>query len=427
MRSRARHLLAMAPGVLAVLLVPLVQRATADESVTPTGCRGLHWVAAWTGAPQGSSLGRPDDAPFGTADGPARAFVDQTLRMVVRPAASGDALRVRFSNRFGDGPLELASATVAQRSGGAAIDHASLEELRFGGNPAVAVPAGGTVVSDPVFLDVRAGTDLAVSFHVAGAAALDHHQWASSTQYAAPTGVDHAFDPTGEAFDEELTGWYGVTGVDVLAPRSMGVVVAIGDSITDGIGSSPNLHRRWPDRLNERLRSAEVPLATVNAGIAGNHVVTSGLESPIAIGPSIVDRLDADALGAAGATDLVVFAGINDIYMSGGEGDIAARVVEGYRAVIDAARGAGLRVIGATVTPASMTGAREAARVAVNEWIRSSGEFDAVVDLDAVARDPEMPARLRPAWDAGMAHLTDAGYAALAASFDLDSFQGTGC
>ena len=421
MTARSRLWLTLLPAAAGLLALPVVQRATAGE--LPAACRGDHWVAAWTAAAQGSSLGRPDDGVLGLADGPARTFADQTLRMVVSPALGGSALRVRFGNHHGTAPVTIASATVARRAFGAAAVPSSIEGLRFGGADSIVVPAGAEAVSDPVFVDVAAGAALLVSFHVTGLAVLDHHQWAQSTQYAAGVAAgDHSYDTSAAAFDEELSGWYGVSGVDVLAPRGSGAVVALGDSITDGVGSSPNLDRRWPDRLNERLRSLGVPLGVVNAGIAGNQVaLTSG------IGPAAVDRVEVDALRLAGVTDLVVFEGINDVFMSGGASDAVGRVVAGYEAIISAAHDAGVRVIGATLTPASLDGAREAARLSVNEWIRSSGAFDAVVDFDAVARDPSQPSRLRPAWDAGMAHLTDRGYEALAKAFPVDELQGVDC
>jgi lysophospholipase L1-like esterase len=269
---------------------------------------------------------------------------------------------------------------------------------------------------------------LLVSIAVSGEAVLDHHQRSHMTSYAAPAGGgDRADDESGAAYTEELTGWFGVTGLEVLAPRTTGVVVTLGDSITDGVGSSPNLDRRWPDRLQQRLLLDGRSLAVVNAGISGNHVSTSGLTSVTAIGPSAVDRLELDAMRVAGVTDLFVFEGINDIYMAIGGTDVASQVIAGYETIIASARAAGLRVIGGTITAASMSGEKEAARLRINEWIRGSGAFDAVVDFDAVTRSPDDPSRLRPEWDAGFAHLNDAGYAAMADAVPLEVFVGTGC
>jgi len=261
-----------------------------------------------------------------------------------------------------------------------------------------------------------------------GSTALDYHQWAQTTHYVTPArSGDHADSVSGTAFTEELNSSYGVSRVDVLASRAVGAVVTVGDSITDGIGSSPNTNRRWPDQLARRIEAAGGSLSVVNAGIGGNHVATNGLTSAFAIGPSAQQRLALDALAVAGVTDVFVYEGINDIFMSDPATDPATRIIAGYHRIIDDAHAAGLRVIGATITPAGMADAKEAARQEVNAWIRTSGAYDGVVDFDAVVRDPAKPASVLPQYDAYLAHLTDTGYAAEAASIPLDIFHGTGC
>ena len=421
-----RALVVVTVLTIGLLSVPLV-RARADVRALPRGamadCGGEHWVGAWLGAPQGSSVGEPHDA-----DGPPRTFSDQTLRMVVSPLTGGSALRVRLSNRFGPEAVELDDVAVGARTDGAALEPGSGEPLTFDGARSVVVPAGGEVVSDPLGRTVRAFEDLAVSFHVAGDAVLDQHQWATSTQYATPTGSgNHVGDEGGAVFTEQLQTWIGVSAVDVLTSRRVGAVVTLGDSITDGVGSSLDANRRWPDALARRLAGSGAPLSVVNAGIGGNHVVTSGLVSDRATGPSAQERLDLDVLRVAGATDLLVFEGVNDIFNADPSADIAAAVIAGHQSIIDRARDAELRVIGATITPAAFVGIQEAARLAINEWIRTSGAYDAVVDFDVVARDPGMPSRVRPEWDAFFAHLNDDGYAALADAVPLDVFQGASC
>ena len=417
-----------AAATLALLLVPFVQRARADQpaaaaSATTTACEGEHWVGAWLGASQSSSVGKQHDA-----DGPPRAFVDQTLRMIVSPLTGGSALRVRLSNRFGSAPVELGDVTVGDRSEGSALEPGSVLPLTFGGARSVVIPAGEEVVSDALARTVRPFADLAVSFHVVGDGVLDQHQWAASTQYATPSGSgNRAYDERGDAFSEQLQTWIGLSAVDVLTSRAVGTVVTLGDSITDGVGSSINANRRWPDALARRLAEAGVPLSVVNAGIGGNHVVTSGLTSDRAVGPSALERFEHDVLGVAGVTDVVLFEGVNDIFNADPSTDIAAAVIAGYRSIIDRARAAGVRVIGATITPAAFTGPQEQARLTINEWIRTSGAYDAVVDFDAVARDPGTPSRVRHAWDAFFAHLNDDGYAALADAVPLDVFQGAAC
>lgn len=434
--TRRGDLVAMvATALVAVVVAALafVERATAEvpsaikvAAPVESRCAGDHWVGAWLAAPQGSSLGRPDDLPWGEADGLARTFTDRTLRMVVTPNRGGSALRVHLGNTFGTAPVTIGAASIASRVGGASAR--TLEPLTFAGSRSAVLDAGERIVSDPLLVSVAPFEQLVVSIAVDGTAVLDHHQWAQVTSYATPPGSgDHVDDVVGTAFTEQLSGWYGVAGIDVLAPREVGTVVALGDSLTDGIGSTPQLDRRWPDQLARRIAEAGVPLSVVNAGISGNHVTTSGLTSATAIGPSALDRFDADALAIAGVTDVLVFEGVNDIYLAAPDADIADQVIDGYESIVARAHEAGLRVIGTTITPASMAPAQEASRLAVNRWIRTSGAFDEVVDFDAVVRDPAQPSRLVPAWDAGMAHMTDAGYAALAAAIPLDVFQGTDC
>ena len=427
---RRRALPFAAVAALAMLLLPFVQRARADQpaaaDVAPAGasaCTGDHWVGGWRAAAQGSSLGRPGDA-----DGPARTFLDQTLRMILSTRVGGAAVRVHLGNRHGTAPVVLGGVTIAERSAGAALVPDSVRALTFDGAPSVTIAPGDAVLSDPVSLPVAPFTDLAVSFHVAGTGVLDHHQWATTTSYSAPAGTgDHTADIAADAFSETLDGWFGVAGIDVLTSREVGAVVTLGDSITDGVGSTIDADRRWPDALARRLDDVGTPLSVVNAGIGGNHVVTSGLTSDVAVGPSATERLERDVLGVDGATDVFVFEGINDLFNAQPGTDIASALIDGYRTIIDRAHADGLRVVGATITPGNLTDANEAARQTVNEWIRTSGAYDAVVDFDAVVRDPADPRRVRAEWDAGFAHLNDTGYEALAAAIPLESFQGTGC
>jgi lysophospholipase L1-like esterase len=391
--------------------VPAVQGAVADEK-PPARCEGSHWVAAWTAPAQSSSA-------------PARTFSDQSVRAIVTPHTAGSALRVHLGNRFGTSSLTIDAATVGAQSKGAAVAAGSLRTLTFGGASEVVIAPGDDAVSDPLFLDIAALRNLLVSFHVAGTAPLDYHQWAQQTTWVA--GGEHTAEDAGAAYTEELTSSYGVAAVDVLTSRAVGTVVALGDSITDGIGSSPTPNRRWPDQLARRLLTSSTPLSVVNAGIGGNRVAADGATARDATGPSAVHRVTRDALSQPGVTDLVVFEGINDISTSQPGDDVAGTVIDGYRAIIDAAHAAGVRVIGATITPAALVGEKEAARQTINRWIRTSGELDGIVDFDAAVRDPGNPTHVPRAIDAGYAHLTDAGYRSLANAIDPRLFQGTGC
>jgi len=405
-------------------LTSAAAQQVADAVRTFTTCPGDHWVAAWTAAPQSSSLGRPDDTPAGAVDGPARTFRDQTVRIGVTPHTSGSAIRVHLSNRYGLVPVTVTSATIGEQDGDAALASGTVRPLTFGGAPGFSIPSGGEVVSDPLVADVTPFAPLAVSAHVAGPAAPDFHQWAQTTNYAtAPASGDHAADISGAAFTQSFSSSYLVSGVDVMTSSAVGVVVALGDSITDGIGSTPSKDHRWPDALARRFVESSTPLTIVNAGIGGNRVA----KSTSGIGQAASSRVSRDALDQPGVTDVVVFEGINDITTSNGGSEVASRVIDGYRAIIEKAHSKGVRVTGATITPAGLTGSRESARREINTWIRTSGGFDRVLDFDSVVRDPKQPSRVRPTYDARMAHLTDAGYQELANSIDPSLFRGTGC
>jgi lysophospholipase L1-like esterase len=291
------------------------------------------------------------------------------------------------------------------------------------------VAAGDEVVSDGVRLQVEPGADIAVSFHVVGSAVLARHEQALQRSYATPPGTGaHGGDVGGGAFTETIDSWLGVTAVDVAAPAGVGAVAALGDSLTDGTGATFGAHRRWTDRLADRFDGrAAVINAGISANLAARGYAPAGHPAALDLPVGAADRLVPDVLLRSGVTDLVVYAGINDI-LFGLDPDPAASVIAAHQRIISAAHAAGLRVIGATLTPASFVDpSQEAARQRVNRWIRTSAGYDRVVDFDAAVADPAMPRRLRPAFDDDGIHLTDAGYAALAASVDESLLQGHAC
>ncbi|MGH2685843.1 MAG: GDSL-type esterase/lipase family protein [Actinomycetota bacterium] len=407
--------------------------ASFEGSAAPDPCAAPTWVAAWAAPPQDSTAEQaPQPAPGAEGDRPKR-FEHQTLRLVVTPTAAGTRTRLHLSNRFGEGPVTFGSVHVARRASGAAIVAGTDRAVTFGGSPAVTIPAGGTVVTDEIDMAVEPFADLAVSIHVADAVPLDLHLVSQQTQFLSPPGSgDRTGDGGGEAFTQRLGSWLALTAIDVLAPRRTGTVVAIGDSITDGVGSTPDANQRWTDHLAWRVMAeAEAPAVTVvGAAISGNQVTRDNVFSVNGIGwgmgPSAVTRLGPDVVEQAGVTDVVVFIGINDLYMPTGP-DPAGAIIEGYRQIIERARAAGLRVIGTTMTPGGLQGEKEAQRNAVNDWVRGSGAFDAVVDLDAAVRDPADPTVVASHLGVDPVHLNDAGSAAVARAFDLRLFQGTGC
>ncbi|MEU2356089.1 GDSL-type esterase/lipase family protein [Streptomyces misionensis] len=383
--------------VLAVLLLALVlpgARATAGAAPAVDAVRNApRWTGSWETAPSGTAAALPGAA----------------VRNVVHLSVGGTAVRVRLSNRFGSAPLRLGAVTVAlRRAAGPDAAPGTLRAATFRGAATATVPPGGETVSDPVRLSVPAAADLLVTVYTPeNDGRATYHATALQTSYVAADGAGHAADTDGSAYRTTLTCWYYVTGVDVLG-RATGSVVAFGDSLTDGTGSTPDANRRWPDRLAARLSG----MGVLNAGIGGNRLLRDGA------GTSALGRLDADALDRTGARILVVFEGINDIKGLPPANDPAA-YADAYRTIVDRAHAHGIRVVGVTLTPfngfAAYTVAREEVRQRVNAFIRTGGVFDAVADADAAVRDRADPTRIRPAYDPGdHLHFSDAGMAAVA-------------
>ncbi|MFB6850115.1 SGNH/GDSL hydrolase family protein [Streptomyces sp. NPDC056373] len=406
---------------LYVVTVPLVP-GRAVTSVRLPRAAGLHvfavsvrtatqgWTGSWTTATGGYA-----------AVGP---WSDRTLRLVVHTSAGGPRVRVRFDNTFASAPVRIGSATVAVRESGAA-SRGTPVALAFGGAAAVSIPAGGQAYSDPLGFPVPADADLLVSFHLPGTvAAAPVHGLAQQRSYVSEPG-DHAADGSAGAYTSVITRWPLLAGVDVSG--GPGSVVLLGDSITDGDKSTPDANRRWPNVLAARLlkQSAVPRYGVLNLGVSGNRVVTDrypgdGVSTDTA-GVSALHRFDRDVLAQPSARTAVVFEGVNDLRW----GTSAEQLVAGLRELAARGHARGLRMLAATILPcegeARCTPAVDAERHAVNQWIRSGGVFDGVLDFDAVVRDPQRPARMLPAYDSGdHLHPGDAGLAALADSVDLE-------
>jgi lysophospholipase L1-like esterase len=360
---------------------------------------------------------------------PLATFDDQSFRMVVFPHYGGSHVRLRLSNRFGDDPVVLDDVHVGLRKVGAALVPGSNRRATFGGQRSATIPPGEEIVSDPLTLTVRPFEALAVSFHQAGGPEhLDWHRAGLGTSYLTPAGAGaHGADESGAPYSAVTSSWYVLSAVDVLAPRRAGVVVALGDSITDGAASTYNENRRYPDELARRLLELppERQFSVLNAGIGGNQLSNDGR----AFGLGAVTRLKHDALAQTGITDLIVHGGINDL----AGGVPASRIIDGYRSIIARARARGINVIGTTLTATGGSARHGGPKVmrgrdVVNRWIRTSGAFDAVYDFDAATRDPANPKRLLPVNDSGDGlHPSDAGYRAMAAAVDVDKLRGPDC
>ncbi|WP_444947294.1 GDSL-type esterase/lipase family protein [Micromonospora ureilytica] len=410
--------------ILPVLTALLLLAPAVPANATTTGRDGpVGWSTAWSAAHHHPVPGNDWDGPNWSVPG----FADQSVRQVVRVSAAGSLIRIRLSNRYGSQPLRLTGATVGRPISGAAVRPGTLLPVTFERRLSTTVPAGTEATSDPVRLPVRALEALTVTLYFAGPTGpATFHQGGLTSTYRS-TG-DHRFDHRAAAFTGETSqSWYHLAGVDVAgSPRTRGTVVTFGDSQTDGYGSTPGADNRYPDQLAERLVATGRPLAVANAGISGNKLLA---DSPC-YGEQGVTRFRRDALGLPGVRVAVVLIGINDIG-GGGYPDFgcgaspvvtAAQLIDGHRALIRAARADRVAVVGVTMPPMKKaagydTAQNETLRDEVNRWIRGSGEYDAVVDLDRILADPTDPDALRPAYDHGdHLHLNDAGATVAAAA-----------
>ncbi|MGW2405083.1 GDSL-type esterase/lipase family protein [Streptomyces sp. NPDC001739] len=353
---------------------------------------------------------------------------DRTVRLVVHSGAGGPRARIRIANTFAAAPVTIGAASIAVRGTGAAA-HGRPVALTFRGRVGARIPAGAELFSDPAAFTVPADTDLLVSLHLPGTVtAAPVHQEAAQLSYVSADGSgDRTRDGDGGGYPQTMSFWPFLTGLET--DGGPGSIVALGDSITDGVKSTSGANRRWPDVLARRFRAQHAlpRYGVLNHGISANRIVTDRYQgdgvSPDTGGVSAQHRLERDALAQAGARTVVVFEGINDVRW----GTPAEDVIAGLRALARRAHERGLRAVAATLTPCGgypdCTPAAEARRQAVNAFLRDGagqGAFDATLDFDAVLRDPAAPARMLPAYDSGdHLHPGDAGLCALGESIEL--------
>lgn len=378
-----------------------------------------HWVATFTNAQPLIPTPLPSDPPV--PENLRRGFHDQTVRMIAHTSIAGSELRLRLSSPFGDAAVLIGAVHVAIRRAGAGVARGSDRTVHFNGNGRVAIGPGMVIVSDPIDLALPPHTDVAVSLYLPGDSGAPSAHDGYHTSYIASGDVTASPDMRGAV---TAPVYYWLEGIDVMAPASAGLVVAFGDSITEGYQSTADTDRDWPSMLSKRLAAFRKTrqIAVANMGISSNRLLHNG------DGASGLARFDRDVLGQPGARWLVLLLGINDIGVSFMDPVTADEIIDGYHQIIEQAHAHGLKVIGGTLPPYEgadyFKPAGEEMREAVNTWIRNSHAFDAVVDFDAVTRDPAHPTRLRAAYDSGdHLHPNDAGYAAMADAFDLSFFQ----
>jgi lysophospholipase L1-like esterase len=374
-----------------------------------------HWVGTWSAAPQ---LTEPRNLP------PAPGLTSNTLRQVVHVSIGGKQLKFHFSNAFGTNPVTMNAVHLADSAGGSEIFPATDKALAFQGVSSVTIPPGQVVVSDPFDFDLAPLTNVTVTIYFGNTSpAVTGHPGSRTTSYVQTGDAVSASDLPAAA---KTAHWYILTGIDVVAENESRAVVILGDSITDGRGSTTDGNNRWPDNLARRLHAnaSTSKVAVLNQGIGGNTIVRGGL------GPTALLRFDRDVLGQSAVRWLIVFEGVNDIGGSRGNNaqTVATNLVAAYEQFIEKAHAQNIRVYGATITPFGKSfydrPGHETARQTVNDWIRTNGKFDAVIDFDAAVRDPANPANLLPAYDTGdHLHLNVPGYQSMADAIDLSLFE----
>jgi lysophospholipase L1-like esterase len=392
-----------------------------------------HWVATWAASPIATNIpaapakpvaaGAPAAAPAKPGPAPLRSFNNQTIRMVVNTSIGGRTVRVELANTFGMDRLKIGSAHIALRDHDSAIIPASDRKLTFSGLASATIPVGASMISDPVDLSVPAVGDLVVSLYIPGdSGPPTQHATGLHTTYVSSEG-DFTGLPDFTAA-RTTNSWYFLSGVQVLAPADTGLIVAFGDSITDGATSSNDANAAWPSMLAKRLHDAGANLAVVNEGISGNRVLGDGA------GVSVLARFERDVLAQPAIRYLVFMEAINDIggaSRAGATPVTTEEIIAIYKQMIARAHMRGIKVIGATLTPyegaAYYSEPGEGIRTAVNQWIRTTGMLDGIVDFDLATRDPENPKKFRPGYNIrDNLHPNDAGYRAMAEAIDLSLF-----
>ena len=371
------------------------------------------------GAPAGRQGGPPPLAPV--------TISNQTIREIVHVSIGGNRVRVVLSNAFGTAPIQIGAAHVALRAEESSISERTAKPLTFGGSTSATIRPGAVLFSDPVDLALPPLGDLVVDIYFPGElgigpSPLSTHNGSSQTNYLSIPG-DHSGQPSIDV-STRTTSWLSLARVEVLAPAGTAALVAFGDSITDGARSTQDMNSRWPDSLARRLAARRgAGMAVLNAGISGNQVLGDGA------GVSALARFDRDVLMQTGVTHVIVMEGINDIGIArNNPTPSAADLIAGHKQIVERAHARGLKIIGATLTPFEgapyFTQEGETKRQALNQWIRTGGAYDGVIDFDQITRDPNAPTKFLPLYDSGdHLHPGDAGYKAMGEAVDLKLFK----
>lgn len=373
------------------------------------------WVGTWSTAPQ---LVEPRNMP------PEPGLSNNTLRQILRVSIGGDSLRVRFSNEFSSQPVTMKKVVIAASLGESSIDTSSISFLEFNGSASVTMPAGTEITSDPLAYNLKPRMDIAISiFFEETSPDVTGHPGSRTTSY-----IIDGNQTEQSKFESAITAdrWYVINGIDVKAPKEAAAIAILGNSITDGRGSGTNKQNRWPDILAEQLQ-ANAPtnhIAVLNQGIGGNCVLRQCL------GPAAMDRFERDVLKQSGVKWLIILEGVNDLGQTPNSTvamQVANDLIAAYSNMIELAHENAIKVYGATILPFGKSfyyaDYREPARNFVNEWIRTSGKFDAVIDFDSIMRNPEDTISLLPDVHSGdYLHPNEHGYELMGSSINLNLF-----
>ncbi|KAK4105819.1 SGNH hydrolase [Parathielavia hyrcaniae] len=394
-----------------------------------------HWVDIWACMPQQVESYNLPSAPYDT-DG---VFQNATIRQTVYLTQDASTIRLTVSNAFGGSHLPITAATIALpvngTAGSPAIRKDTIQHLTFSGSRSILIPNGALALSDPIRFPVKAQTSVTITIYLASGQAglaITGHPGSRTSSWLAQGDLVSAADVSTAATAQRIDRWFLIASIQAWLPTSYTSLAVVGDSITDGRGSTTNGNDRWPDQLVARLRSSHGrrrsskhdllrSISVANMAAGGNRILADGL------GPNAQGRIERDVLAHSGVRYALIFEGVNDL---GAEGAVGDRVIQALDQMVARLHGAGIAAFGATITPMSGPGQaygtpeREAQRLRVNRWIRTSGRFDAVVDFDAAVRDPKNETMLRKEYDSGdYLHLSPAGYKAMAEAVDLKLFS----
>ena len=388
-----------------------------NPSVTKKSAPGKQWVGTWSTAPQ---LVEPRNMP------PDPGLTNNTLRQVVCVSLGGKRLQVRFSNEFSKSPVTMKTVQIGVSKDGSAIDESTVKTLKFNGKAEVTMEPGAAIASDSIVFNLKPRMEVAITISFGETSPdVTGHPGSRTTSYL--LGGKHTSSGTNFSGAVKTDHWYVINGIDVEAPKSAAAVAILGNSITDGRGSGTNKQDRWPDVLAMRLLKNKNTqhIGVLNMGIGGNCVLRGGL------GPTALDRFDRDILKQHGVRWLIILEGVNDLGWtrdSAAAFGVAKGLIRAYKKMIDEAHSHGIKVYGGTITPIKKSfyykEFREKARQWINEWIRTSGQFDAVIDFDKALYNPEDTLTILPELQSGdYLHPNEQGYRMMGETIDLSLFK----